>query len=158
MNEAIRGTAAAGAPALRAMREEDLPRVLRIERETYTLPWSALFFLRALRSGWSCWVLERDEEIVGYGVARMRGDWAHIMNLCIAQRFRGRGLGARMLAHLLAQARAASAARAWLEVRPTNTVAIRLYERMGFRQKYRKRGYYPDPGRYQDALVMVCRL
>lgn len=141
------------------MKQRDLPAVLRIERATYSLAWSMLFFVRALRAGWSCWVLQDNRGVLlGYGVMRCSRGWAHIMNLCVAPGRRRRGLGRMLLLHLLDQARSLGARQAWLEVRPTNVPAIRLYEQLGFQRKYRRRSYYPDPNGYEDALVMARRL
>ena len=48
----------------------------------------------------------------------------------------------------------AGATLVFLEVRPANVGAIRLYERLGFRQVGVRRGYYQTPAGREDALVM----
>lgn len=140
------------------MEEGDLSFVVEIERQSQLLPWPRWYFLRCLRGGLSCWALEKDGRVVGYGIMRLKRGWAHVMNLAVAERYRGRGLGRGILSHLLSTARTQGFTRGWLEVNRSNRRAIRLYEQMGFRRKYRHRGYYPTPMGRQDALVMVCRL
>lgn len=136
----------------------DIGAVMRIERSSNPWPWPALFFLHGMRSGWSCWVLECYGAVKGYGVMRIQKGQAHILNLRVAPTLRGRGLGTRIMAHLLSVAAGESVARAWLEVRPDNAAAIALYRRIGFSVTRRHKDYYPSPRGRQDALVMVRRL
>ena len=68
---------------------------------------------------------------------------------------RGRGIGAQLLAHVLAAARRAGCTLATLEVRRSNAPAIALYERAGFRTVHVRARYYQDDG--EDALVMLAR-
>lgn len=144
---------------LRPILTADLPAVLRLERQSYPTPWHGWYYRRLLRRRASCWVFEQNAMIVGYGVMRYSRGWAHIMNLCIAPHFRRRGLGRRMLLHLLREAQGKGARRAWLEVHPDNRVAIALYRSLGFATQYRRRGYYrASPQRQRDALIMICAL
>ena len=109
-----------------------LPAVIALEKRCYTTPWSAWFFFVAnyvLRRHAG---LQQNDEIVGYGIVRFQQNWEHIMNLCIAKAYRRHGLGLRMMKHLLSVARSCGAYRAWLEVRPNNHPAIKLYECLGF--------------------------
>ena len=145
-------------PALRPMQEADLPAVTRLERDSQLFPWPAWTFRRGLRAGWSCWVLEVEGTVCAYGVLNLEEDKAHIMNLCVAASHRRRGLGSRLLAHLLVLARRRRAVLARLEVSVVNQSAIRLYRRFGFREQYVRRGYYPPHHAHGDALVMTRRL
>ncbi|MOA53014.1 ribosomal-protein-alanine N-acetyltransferase [compost metagenome] len=70
----------------------------------------------------------------------------------------GRGLGLRLLEHLMQRAGELKAAECFLEVRESNQSAYRLYERYGFNEIGRRRGYYPAVGGREDALVMACTL
>jgi ribosomal protein S18 acetylase RimI-like enzyme len=71
----------------------------------------------------------------------------------------GRGLGAGMLDWLGRDAARRGAATMMLEVRPSNTAALRLYERKGFHRIGLRRRYYPAAaGTREDAIVMVRRL
>lgn len=140
------------------MHETDLPVVFQLERLSQPYPWPLWFFRRQMRTGASCWVLELQGEIIGFGIVKMVKHWAHIMNMCVAHNYRRQGLGRRILIHLLAVAKLNHASHAWLEVRPTNRAAILLYRKMGFRRKQIRRAYYLLPRGRQNAIVMVRRL
>jgi ribosomal-protein-alanine N-acetyltransferase len=140
---------------MRPMQESDLPAVHRLEVMSQPIPWPLWLFRRQLREGASCWVLARAREILGFGVVDLRGPRAHIMNVCIAPRYRRRGLGRRIMLQLLRVARSHHCSCAWLEVRSVNRPAILLYRRLGFRKEELRKGYYPGPGARQDGLIMV---
>ncbi len=142
---------------LRPMEEADLPRVLQMEREAFSDPWSENFFRECLE-GSACWVLEQTGDICAYGVLSVEAAQAHILNLCVDSVFRRRGLGRRLATHLLDQARRSGALVAFLEVRPSNRSAIQLYQSMGFRPRGVSKGYYPKPRGGEDALILVIRL
>ena len=145
--------------AIRAMRGSDVPDVVAIERASYQFPWSEGIFRDCLRVGYVCRVaLTADPEIVGYGVMSVGAGEAHILNLCIGADWRCRGIGHLLLGYLLDRAAAAGMGEAYLEVRPSNTAAIRLYQSMGFEQMGVRRGYYQAVGGREDAAVLKLAL
>lgn len=139
---------------IRDMTPDDVPRVMEIERAAYPFPWSEGIFRDCLRVGYVCSVAEIDSIIVGYGVMSTGAGEAHVLNLCIAEQWRNRGLGGQMLWHLLEFARSMGVGEAFLEVRPSNTAAIRLYQSAGFTQIGVRRGYYQAVGGREDAVVL----
>ena len=138
----------------RTMQEADLAAVLALETRSYAFPWTEGIFRDCLRVGYYCSVLEIDYLLAGYGVISSGAGEAHLLNLCVREEFRCRGLGRRLLDHLLDLASHSGARLAFLEVRPGNTAAIRLYETMHFQQIGMRRGYYQAEGGREDALVM----
>jgi len=145
----------ASAPELtRAMREADVPDVVAIERASYQFPWSEGIFRDCLRVGYTCRVAAVGRQIAGYGVMSAGAGEAHILNLCIAEAFRCHGLGGRLLTLLVERAAALGMKEAFLEVRPSNTAAIRLYLAHGFEQVGMRRGYYQAVGGREDAAVL----
>ncbi len=146
------------AVSIRPMREADLEQVQRIEGESYRFPWTEGIFHDCLRVGYVCIVAEIDYLLVGYGVLSAAAGEAHLLNLCVAERFRCRGLGRRLLHELLDRAREARAGVVFLEARPSNTAAIRLYQALGFVQIGVRRGYYQAPGGREDAVVLRLAL
>ncbi|UCE89130.1 MAG: ribosomal protein S18-alanine N-acetyltransferase [Pseudomonadota bacterium] len=140
---------------LRAMTEGDLPQVIRIERQCYPQPWPGWLFRRLLREGRFCQVAEVDGAVGGYGVMVVSRQRAHVMNICVAGACRKHGIGRRMLVHLLTQARREDARFAWLEVRPENHAAIKLYRASGFRKTGMRRHYYPARGGRENAILMA---
>ncbi len=142
----------------RAMRTSDLEAISRIELTAYPHPWTFGIFRDCLASGYECWVLECAGELIGYGVLSVAGGEAHILNICVAPAEQSRGHGRRILARLLDLARWHRAERVFLEVRPSNTTAIALYDSAGFNEIGRRPNYYPGKRGREDALVMAIEL
>ena len=147
---------AIGLPELtiRSMDDADIPEVVRIERASYAFPWTEGIFRDCLRVNYYCRVVEVAAVIVGHGVMSVGAGEAHLLNVCIEEAYRCRGIGARLLKHLLRAAASAGAAEAFLEARPSNLAAIRLYQSLGFRQIGVRRGYYQAIGGREDAIVL----
>lgn len=144
--------------SLRPMLEEDLPAVLEIEQAAYEFPWSENVFRDCLRVGYCCWVLERDAHIQAYGIMSVGVGESHILNLCVRPEAQGQGLGSTMLHYLLDLARRHRADTAFLEVRPSNGAALRLYNRAGFTEVGMRRRYYPATDGREDALILAKSL
>jgi ribosomal-protein-alanine N-acetyltransferase len=143
---------------IRAMQPADVPEVGMLESQTYAFPWSENIFRDCLRAGYYCCVVQTEGEIVGYGVLSAGAGEAHVLNICVAEADRGRGLGSRLLQHLIDHARSIGAREVFLEVRPSNTVAINLYRARGFSQVGIRRGYYQAVGGREDAVVLRRQL
>ena len=139
---------------IRPMAESDVPDVVAAERAAYQFPWSEGIFRDCLRVGYVCRVVSVDDRVVGYGVMSVGAGEAHILNLCVLEAYRCRGIGKSLLSYLLERAAAAGMSEAFLEVRPSNTAAIRLYQAMGFDQVGMRRGYYQAVGGREDAAVL----
>ena len=107
-----------------------------------------------MRVGYTCRAATVGRQIGGYAVMSVGAGAAHILNLCVAEAYRCRGLGQRMLASLVERASAAGMSEAFLEVRPSNTAAIRLYLSVGFEQVGMRRGYYQAASGREDAVVL----
>jgi ribosomal-protein-alanine N-acetyltransferase len=130
---------------IRPMTDGDVPSVVGIERE-------------CLRVGYVCRAAITDDELVGYGVMSAGAGEAHILNLCVAAAARCRGVGRTLLGYLLDRAAAAGMGEAYLEVRPSNAAAMRLYHSLGFEQVGTRRGYYQAIGGREDACVLKLPL
>jgi ribosomal-protein-alanine N-acetyltransferase len=143
---------------IRPMVEGDVSAVITVERASYQFPWSEGIFRDCLRVGYVCRVVAVDDVIVGYGVMSVGAGEAHILNLCIGEVYRCRGVGRRLLSYLIERGAAAGMSEAFLEVRPSNTSAIRLYLSVGFEQVGMRRGYYQAAGGREDAAVLKLPL
>jgi [ribosomal protein S18]-alanine N-acetyltransferase len=139
---------------IRPMRGLDVAEVVAIERASYQFPWSEGIFRDCLRVGYVCRVMTVGRQVMAYGVMSFGAGEAHILNLCVGETYRCRGVGKRLLTTLLERAAAAGMGEAFLEVRPSNTTAIRLYQAMGFEQVGMRRGYYQAAGGREDAAVL----
>jgi ribosomal-protein-alanine N-acetyltransferase len=143
---------------IRPMLEIDLAAVAAIEQGSYAFPWSENIFRDCLRVGYTCRALDLAGQIIGYGVMSLGAGEAHILNVCVRDEFRTVGFGRRLLEHLIERATAAGVSEAFLEVRPSNIAAIRLYQKLGFEQIGIRRGYYQAPDGREDAIVLKREL
>lgn len=134
---------------------EDLPRILAIERQAYSYPWSEAVFRDCLRPDYRLMGLELDGDLVAYGVLAFMVDEAHLLNLCVRPSLRRRGYAGQLLQRLLTVAADNAMVQMILEVRRSNDAAAGLYRRAGFRVIGERPGYYPMVGGRESALVMA---
>jgi len=144
-------------PAIRPMHHTDVAAVAEVERQTYEYPWSAGIFRDCLLAGYISVVLDSGGEVVGYGIMSVAAGEAHLLNLCIAGEFRRRGVGSRLLHYLLSRAQHSGTDRVFLEVRPSNKPALKLYRQAGFQAVGLRKGYYRAADGSEDAVVLVYR-
>jgi len=142
----------------RPMQESDIRAVHAVETAAYDFPWSRVIFQDCLRVGYCCWVMERDHVVSGYGVMAVAVGESHILNLCVHPVAQSIGLGRCLLDYLLDVSRRHKADCAYLEVRPSNTAARRLYARAGFEEVGMRRNYYPARFGREDAIIMAKSL
>ena len=135
----------------------DLDAVARLEAESFLTPWHLDSFRDALGRPYSLFLaLHLDDRLIGYSLSWVVADELHILKFAVEETQRRNGFGRRLLAETLRRARAANAAMAWLEVRPSNEAAIALYSHHGFHKAYTRKKYYADTG--EDALIFMCDL
>src|SRR5579872_6314080 len=144
-------------PDLRRMLAKDLPRVHAIEQEVSVNPWSSYIFASCLER-YDAWVFEKDEIVLGFGFLMVGAGEAHILNLGIAPEAQHKGLGYRMLMHMIEQAKQQIVQNIYLEVRYSNEGAIRLYERCGFKRMGIRKDYYETLTGREDARLFVLPL
>lgn len=156
---AVAPRAAAGLQE-RAMTVADLDAVLAVETCAYGFPWTRGNFVDSLAAGhWTALRFDEAGALVAYAVAMPALDEMHLLNLTVAPPAEGRGHAQALLDRLEAHARLKGQHSLWLEVRPSNERARRLYAWRGFREVGLRRAYYPAPlGRREDAIVMSLAL
>jgi [ribosomal protein S18]-alanine N-acetyltransferase len=137
----------------RPMSLADVPAVAAVERASYPFPWSDGVFRDCVRVGYFCRVVEAAGEVGGYGIMSCGAGEAHILNICVRDDLRSGGVGRRLMMYLLDRARELHMQDAFLEVRPSNAVAIQLYEALGFARVGLRKAYYQATGGREDALV-----
>ena len=137
------------------MQSDHLPDVLRIEQASYPDPWSRASFSKELGSSPpSLAIVARcDVTVVGYVVAWLVLDEAHIGNVAVAPETRRQGIGRMMMEWLQDHAMEQGCMYSSLEVRDSNTAAKQLYTQLGYLTVGRRQQYYRNPR--EDAIVMV---
>ena len=132
----------------------DVPAMDRIERGSFEAPWSAEEITKDVTAGGNVYVAvaEYGGEKAGYGEIRNIAGEAQIYNIAIAPEFRRKGIGEALLRHMIAKAEADGCELVTLEVRSGNEAAMTLYNKLGFREVGRRKGYYSKG--CEDAVLM----
>ena len=136
----------------------DLDAVIEIESSAYDFPWTQGIFRDCLRVGYCCWCYEIDGLIQGYGVMSVAAGESHILNISVRPESQRQGIGSKLMKHFLQLARRHDADTVMLEVRPSNKLAIKLYEKLGFNEIGVRRNYYPAHRGREDALLLALSL
>ena len=137
----------------RTLLPEDAEGVARVERESFPTPWSREDFWREASNDFACYIVALDDmEIIGFAGCWISFEEAQVTNIALTSAQRGRGLGKVLMAKLMRVAAERGAERMTLEVRPSNTPALRLYEGLGFAAIGVRKKYYQDND--EDAILM----
>ncbi len=140
------------------MQPTDLRSIAAVERAAYDYPWSVGIFRDCLLAGYYCLVLELEGRVMGYTIMSIAAAEAHVLNLCVHPDAQHLGFGRRLLNALLAKARDSKADKVFLEVRPSNSVALALYRSTGFEEIGIRPGYYQAREGREDAVILAATL
>jgi len=157
--------------------ENDISQVLEIEQEAFSPPWTRDALLGEIGKNDSFFVIAKDttepspcarhrtvpcltnkaEEpspcfIAGFAIMRQVGDDGELLKIAVDNSARGKGIGDLLMKAILEEAKRKAFPSVFLEVRSSNTAAIRLYEKHGFNTVRVRKDYYNDP--VEDAIVM----
>lgn len=127
--------------------------ILGIEKSAFPTPWNRAMFSSEIEAPFSyLWALVREDACIGYICFWLLAGEIHLLNLAVHRQERRKGWGRYLLDAMIQAGRSKGAELAWLEVRPSNAAAQRLYQKTGFKQTGRRPRYYRDTK--EDALVM----
>ena len=141
---------------VRDLREEDLDEVCRIEEASFSMPWKREDFQDLIASDNSIYlVILADDRVAGAAGYTFNGFDGYINNVVIDVDRRGQGLGKVLMKELLTVGRKNGVPEFTLEVRVSNTPAIKLYESLGFKSEGVRKNFYERP--VEDAEVMWLR-
>lgn len=137
----------------RAMTRDDADAVAAIEAKSFAMPWSREDFWREATNELATYIVgELDGKIIAYAGAWVSFNQAEVMSVAVEPDWRGQGVGTILFGELIKEVKARGATAITLEVRPSNTAAIKLYESFGLKSVGRRKKYYLDNG--EDALIM----
>lgn len=139
---------------LRIADEDDVAEVVRIERESFSDPWSAADFVSLMSMPHAIFLVAVDASgtVAGYVMAMVVADESEILNIAVDPARRGGAIGGMLLDAALTAGESQGVVSTFLEVRESNEPAIRLYRSRGFEEISRRKKYYRSPA--EDALVL----
>lgn len=141
---------------IRAMRDTDVEQISRLEAETFSMPWSRESFLSMIHNkSAGYYVAEQDGLIVGGCGVLMAAGEGNITNVVVDKKFRGQGIGTKMLQYLIEEGERNGLSAFTLEVRVSNAQAIHVYEKLGFFSEGIRPDFYEKPK--EDAMIMWKR-
>ena len=143
---------------IRFMEIDDLKKVLEIEKKSFPIPWTyELFFGELTRNRYARYfVLEKDNEVVGYLGLWHKGSSFHITNIAITEKLRRKGYGRKLLKFVEKIAAIHKIKKISLEVGSSNRIAQDMYKKYGYKVIRSLRNYYQEEK--EDALIMEKKL
>lgn len=137
----------------RPMEAADIPQVLQIENSSFSVPWSQKAFADEMENDLAHYlVAEYGGAVAAYAGVWVIFDEAHITNVAVLPAYRRLSIGEKLMRRMIAWVREMGASSMTLEVRPSNTAALKLYEKLHFARAGRRKGYYTEPA--EDALIL----
>ena len=121
------------------------------------MPWTKAQFASSMEVGHYSTVLEYDEAIIGFAIYSPVIPESHLLNIAIDPAYHRKGLGDKLLKHVILQNKAVGVKVIILEVRVSNLIAINLYEKNGFYKDAIRQNYYNGPEK-EDALLMSLKI
>ena len=160
---------------IRVATEEDISQILEIEQEAMAPPWTHGALLSEIYKEDSYFIIAEEDTtkssptyskqhtvtipsahfILGYALMRQVGDGGELLKIAVEKTSRGCGVGGLLMSAVLGHAAEKKYTSVFLEVRKSNTDALRLYKKHGFKEMRIRKDYYTDP--IEDAVIMIRR-
>jgi ribosomal-protein-alanine N-acetyltransferase len=144
--------------SIRPVTLDDLTQILKIENLSYPSPWTPLQFQTELTTAHSKFLVltddETDEFIVGYVIYWVQVEGVSLLNVTIHPEWRGLGSAQRLMRAMINETVRDEIPKIVLEVRPSNSGAIKLYTRLGFKKTHERKNFYHNG---ETAIVMELK-
>lgn len=135
------------------MKAEHVPQVAQLEKLCFADPWSEMSIASELQNLWAYWLVAvQDDMVVGYIGSQSTIDETDVMNVAVHPDWRRQGIAEQLIENLIEELKKRGSHALMLEVRASNTPAIALYGKIGFRQVGLRKNYYRNPK--EDALIL----
>ena len=138
----------------RLLTKNDIEEIMVVENQCYPFPWSKNIMQDCLNNDFIALAVMVKNKIAGYTVLSYGAQESHVLNLCVAPKYRGNQFGQLLLSEAFKIAKSKNVKDVYLEVRASNTLAIALYFDAGFNEIGCRKGYYPATIGREDAIVM----
>jgi len=133
--------------------------IYKMESKIFSDPWTKKMIKNEFNSKLTL-VLgmfnKNNKELVGYSFLFNIYDEIHINNIAVKTNYQNKGLGKKLLDYIIKYSKRNKFRLITLEVRPSNSTAVNLYSKSGFKKMRIRRDYYSNPK--EDAIVMIKEL
>lgn len=136
----------------------DLDRVAEIDSQSFEFAWTREQFQSSFEAGHHFLLVKDGAMTVGFAVYMQVFEQAELLTIAVAPAFRHKGYAQMLIEAMCANLMKKGAEQLFLEVRISNQPARSLYEKMGFKEIFRRKGYYPTKTGHEDAIVMQKNL
>lgn len=143
----------AGNKILRLIDKADVKGVIEIENASFSAPFTKSMFEALIgQKPFEGFVVEIGGHLIGYVIFSLVIDEMELLTIAVQENLRGRGFAKELMGKMIERGKDAGVKSIYLEVRPTNLVARKLYKGFGFKEISIRKGYYKDNN--EDAIVM----
>ncbi len=138
---------------IKSMTVDDIAQVAEIERQIFSIPWSEKAFRDSMESDNTIYIVAKENDnVAGYAGMYLSFEEGNITNVAVNPLSRRKGIGEKIVRDILNRAYEKGVRDVFLEVRETNSVAIALYEKIGFKEEGIRKNFYDKPR--ENALIM----
>ena len=145
-------------PVLTIANHHDADAICQVLQSAYQMAWTLEKVHSYFSADYTIIILKHDMALVGVAIIHWLPDGAELIDLAIHADYQKQHLGMQLLNRVIAQVREKSCQTLFLEVRQSNTPAIGLYQKAGFKQIGLRKSYYPAGMGREDAITMKLEL
>jgi len=141
---------------IRITDESNIARLVEINTEVFTHPWTQDMFLDELSQPQRSYLLAvfgPSRMIVGYCSVWRVADTLQVNSIAVTEAYQGRGIGSALLDEVVTLGQQLRVGSVSLEVRSSNETARGLYRRYRFEETGRRSAYYRQPT--EDAVILT---
>lgn len=142
---------------IRELKVEDAAAIAEMEHQIFSDAWSEKSVLETIENpGTICLAAEKSGKIIGYFLVYTAAGEAEIARIAVLEEQRKKGVGTKLLEALDTVCRENQINKVLLDVRESNTKARTFYEKYGFSEDGKRKGFYEEPK--EDAILMSCEV
>ena len=142
----------------------DIIPVMEINLSTLPEHYSDYFYESLLEEFPEAFIVaEMSGKIIGYIMCKMEYGFSnfkklgfvkkgHVVSVSVMEKYRGKGFGSALVDEAISGVKIRQCGELYLEVRCSNTDAVKLYEKLGFIIQQRLKAYYRDG---EDSYLMA---
>lgn len=142
---------------IRRYKKEDFQSVITLDCMCFQDTWNEKNWRDALSmKQYRCFLAEEENEIRGFLLVSSAADEGEILKIAVDSAHRGKAYGLELLKTAFSVWKSEGIKSVFLEVRSSNSPAICLYEKVGFKKIGIRKNYYRQSA--EDAIVYACHL